>query len=711
MKKLSRIFALVFCFVLLVAIPVSAAAAPYETYTYTIDGEAALSPHAYTPQTAIDAYSMNMALPLNGAQDIFVQEDTGVIYISDTGNNRVIVYTPDFVYDFEITTFYNEHGNPDALKGPEGLFVSDDTIYVCDTQNSRIVLFDLEGNFKSVVGAPTADVMGSDTVFRPVSVAVAPSGTMYIVSSTTYSGIIALNPDGSFQGFLGAQTQTVSLAVRIRRMIFPNVVTESYISTPYQSLTLDNEGIIWATIVFDAEGEEQLSNDILAGTVESDYAPVKRLNAKGDDIMVRNGFVMPAGEVVFNTMGDMAAENGPSSLVDIAMGPNGMWSVLDAKRSKIYTYDSEGNMLFAFGDKGKQLGNLSTPTAISYNGSDIYVLDSTLNSVTVFKRTDYGDVIDQALMHNANREYSVAYDDWQDILRRNINFDAAYVGIGRNLYRQGQYEEAMDFYKDASEQTNYSIAFKAWRKDWVERNIFWVLLVVVVVIVLLAKAFGYIGKKNKAGETKVGKRTLWEEFLYGFYIIFHPFDGFWDLKHEKRGSVRGALCIDALAVVSVAYQMMGSAYLFGGGQKMNIVVPVVTVLGPLMLWCVANWCLTTLFDGEGNFKDIFVASSYALVPLPLLGIPATIATNFFSLDEAQFVTLLLGLSYVWMAMLIVFGSATTHGYSMGRNIVITIFTIVGMVFILFVMLLFTNLIQRMLTTVTDIITEVSYRLE
>ena len=352
MKKLSRIFALVFCFVLLVAIPVSAAAAPYETYTYTINGEAALSPHAYTPQTAIDAYNMNMSTPLNGAQDIFVQEDTGVIYISDAGNNRVVVYTPDFVYDFEITTFYNEHGNPDALNGPEGLFVSEDTIYVCDTQNSRIVLFDLAGNFKSVVGAPTADVMGSDTVFRPVSVAVAPSGTMYIVSSTTYSGIIALNPDGSFQGFLGAQKQTVSLAVRIRRMIFPSVVTESYISTPYQSLTLDNEGVIWATIIFDQEGEEQLSNALISGATESNYAPVKRLNARGDDIMVRNGFAMPAGEINYSDIKDMTKEVGPSRLVDIAMGPNGMWSVVDSKRGKIYTYDTEGNLLFAFGDKG-----------------------------------------------------------------------------------------------------------------------------------------------------------------------------------------------------------------------------------------------------------------------------------------------------------------------------------------------------------------------
>lgn len=462
---------------------------------------------------------------------------------------------------------------------------------------------------------------------------------MYIVSSTTYSGIIALNPDGSFQSFLGAQKTSVSLAVRLRRMIFPNVVTESYISTPYQNLTLDDEGLVWATVIFDDEEAELLTSAIKSNATNSTYAPIKRLNAKGDDVMVRNGFFMPAGERVFNTMGDGAKYNGPSELVDIAMGPNGMWSVLDSKRSKIYTYDNEGNLLFAFGDQGKQLGNLSSPTAITYCGSDIYVLDSTLNSVTIFKRTDYGDVIDQALYHNSIREYSAAYEDWQDILRRNINFDAAYVGIGKNLYRQGQYEEAMEYYKKAWEQTNYSVAFKSYRKEVVEKYILLIIVVVVAAVVLLAKFLKYVGKKNKAGETKTGKRTLWEEFLFGFHVIMHPFDGFWDLKHEKRGSVRGALCIVALTVVSVMYNKVGSAYLFGGGNQINLLYPIMIVVAPLLLWCVANWCLTTLFDGEGRFKDIFIATSYALLPIPLIFIPTTILTNFLSLSEAEFVTL------------------------------------------------------------------------
>ena len=713
MKKLSRVLALLLCFVLLagMAFQVSAAAAPYETYTYSIEGEILTSPHAYTPSETIDSYDMNLSTPLNAPKDIFVDEvGNGNIYISDTKNGRVLVFNPNWTLQYEVGKFVNEHGVQDALKEPSGLFVYDDILYVCDTLNARVVLFNkYTGEFDSIIGAPSADIMGSDTVFRPVAVGVNDSGTMYIVSDQTYSGIIALNPDGSFQAFLGAQKTSVSLAVRIRRMIFPNITTESYISTPYKNLTMDEEGQIWATIIFGTDEEKSVSAAIQSLSTTSNYAPIKRLNAKGDDIMVRNGFALPAGEIVFSDMSQMTKATGPSTLVDIAMGPNGMWSVVDSKRGKIYTYDSEGNLLFAFGDMGKQLGHLTTPTAITYCGSDIFVLDSTLNSVTVYKRTVYGDIINQALMHNKNREYSVAYQDWRDILRRNNNFDAAYVGIGKNLYRQGQYEEAMQYYQDASETENYSIAFKAWRKASTEKNILWIILIVVVVVVLISKAFGYIGKKNKAGIVKVGKRTLWEEFLYGFYVIMHPFDGFWDLKHEKRGSVRGALCIVGLTVLSVVYQNVGSAYLFGGGGRVNIIGPIVTVVLVLALWCIANWCLTTLFDGEGNLKDIFIATSYALVPIPLITIPATIATNFCSLSEAEFITLALGIAYVWTGMLIFFGSMTTHGYSMGRNIAICFFTIIGMVFITFMAVLFWNLITRMVSFVSDIITEISYR--
>ncbi len=713
MKKLTRIICLLFSAVLLLGmfVEVSAAGAPYETYTYDIYGMSHASPHAYTPSAELGAFEFNMPHELNSPKDLFV-DDRGWLYISNTKNNTVEVINDKDQWQFSIGAFVNKQGVQDSLSEPNGLFVFEGKLYVCDTLNARIVIFDLEGNFLDIIEAPDASIMGSDTVFKPVAVGVNKSGTIYIVSESTYSGIIALNEDGSFQSFIGAQKASVSMAVRIRRMIFPNIVTESYLSTPYKNLTMDDEGVVWATIVFSDEDVKNLESALQSGTINETYAPVKRLNAKGDDILVRTGFAMPAGEINFATTAtqDMGKHTGASSLVDIAIGSNGMWSVVDSKRGKIYTYDSEGNLLFAFGDQGAQLGNLKAPTALSYRGADLYVLDSELNSVTVYKRTDYGDVINRALQNNNDRKYSEGFADWQDILRRNNNFDAAYVGIGKNLYRQGQYAEAMDYYKSAAETTNYSIAFKAWRKEATEKYIIWVLLVIVVVVVLLSKALGYVAKKNKAGITKVGKRTLWEEFLYGFYVILHPFDGFWDLKHEKRGSVRGAACIVALTAASLLYQSVGSSYLFGGGTaKGNVFGVVIAFVVVFALWCIANWCLTTLFDGEGTLKDIFIASAYALMPIPLLTIPATIATNFASSSEAEMISLVLGLSYVWTGMLIFFGSMTTHGYSMGRNIAITLFTLVGMIFILFVAVLFWNLITRMIAFVTDIVTELSYR--
>ncbi|MBQ0010897.1 MAG: YIP1 family protein, partial [Ruminococcus sp.] len=444
---------------------------------------------------------------------------------------------------------------------------------------------------------------------------------------------------------------------------------------------------------------------------------VKRMNSAGDDITVRNGFFIPAGEINFMPgMKNATSEfiTGPSSLVDVAIGPNGMWSVLDQKRSRIYTYDAEGNLLFAFGDIGHQLGNLSQPTAMTYFGADLYVLDS---GITIYKRTEYGDVIDNALYYNRIRNYSSALENWQEILKRNNNFDAAYVGVGKNLYSQGHYAEAMEFFKTANDTENYSEAFKALRREWVGKYFLVVVAVIVVVLVLVVKGLSYVGKVNKAGDTKVGKRTFKEELLYAFYVMVHPFDGFWDLKHEKCGSVRAAIAVLVLAAASLAYKNVGSGYLYsattsGKGTSVgSVFTGIASVAIPLLLWCIANWCLTTLFDGEGTLKDIFITSCYSLMPIPVLIIPTTIASNFLTLDPAEnnFVTLLTGLALVWVGLLLFFGIMTTHGYSMGLNIGMTILTIVAMLFIVFLCMLFTNLITRMVSFITDIVLEISYR--
>ena len=182
------------------------------------------------------------------------------------------------------------------------------------------------------------------------------------------------------------------------------------------------------------------------------------------------------------------------------------------------------------------------------------------------------------------------------------------------------------------------------------------------------------------------------------------------MKHEKRGSVRGALVVDAAVIISYMYYTVGRAYIFNPDKTgIRIINVLLTVLVPLMLWCVGNWCLTTLFDGEGTFKDIFIASSYSLFPLVIFMIPMTLVTNIASLDESKLISLFVSLAFVWLGMLLFFGMATTHGYSMGKNILIMIATVIGMMFIMFIIILFFNLIQQMVSFVTDIITEISFR--
>jgi hypothetical protein len=105
-----------------------------------------------------------------------------------------------------------------------------------------------------------------------------------------------------------------------------------------------------------------------------------------------------------------------------------------------------------------------------------------------------------------------------------------------------------------------------------------------------------------------GKRTFVQELLYGFHLIFHPFDGFWDLKHEKRGSVRASIVYIAVAILAFYYQSIGQGYLLNPqGMYSSILVQAIGVLVPLFLCVLANWCLTTLFEGEGSFKDIIIA--------------------------------------------------------------------------------------------------------
>ena len=723
-KKITTILLLVL--VLLTVLPVVTAAAPYSTYTYTQDGTILLSPDAYVPDVLVDVNYMELKDYLGehsdiantfdfegdyDVRDIFVGPDQKV-YIVDGDHGAVLVLDRYYKVERVLNSFINEYGVPDTFSGPSGVFVNNEKIYVCDTGNNRIVMFDKDCNYLKIINKPEDGVFEEGTIYKPIACAVDEFGRLFVISSTTYEGVIVINEDSEFYGFIGAQKDTVSVFQAFLRSFQTEeqrAQTALITSKELNNITIDKDGFVYVTTSSIDEGMQQ--SQIEAKSKDSAYAPVKKLNSSGVDVMRRNGVYPPSGEVKVAT-NSQAEIQGASTIVDVAVGPEGTWSIIDQKRSKVFTYDENGNLLFAFGDKGDQVGNIAMLNGIAYQGDKMLLLDKQNDCFVVYRRTEYGDLLMQALANDNNRLYDRAIDDWTEILKRNNNYEVAYVQIGKALYRDAKYEESINYFKSIKETENYSLSYKEIRKNWASKY-FWILpIVIVAAAVGIFKFFAYARKVNKRASLKIGRRSLKEELLYAFHVIFHPFDGFWDLKHEKRGSVKSATIILMITVLAFFYRSIGSGYIINQSntKAQNVVGTILAVILPLALWAIANWCLTTLFDGEGSMKDIYIACCYALTPLPMFMIPLTIFSNFILKDEAGIINIISTIAFIWLGLLVFFGMMVTHDYSPFKSILTSLGTIVGMMFLMFLGLLFTTLMSQIIKFVTNIATEIGFRL-
>ena len=755
MNRIAKIIAFMFAFVLLLA-PCAMAATPYDTYTYSINGDVLKSPDAYVPDGSDTINSANIGIENlggieinDGATDIET-DDFGNVYITDSTNNRIVVLDRNYKFKAIVKNFVNSDGVEDTFDSPKSTFaVSTGAykgLYVCDQRNKRIVKFNI---YEDKVGdeayeydrtfkEPRINFASAEGTYTPQSCVVDKHGRMYVASAGTTEGIIVLTSEGDFINFIGAPKVSVSALQAIIQTINPWSTLEfTNVPTAYRNLELDRTygDFVYGSIIYDNEDANSQITQLTGKT--TDYSPVKLLNAGGTDIMQRTGFFAPSGEVAVElntkiTAANRGAPTGVSEIVDITSGPDGVWSILDQKRSKIYTYDRSGNLLYIFGDIGEQFGQVTKGNSITYqmynetriddNGNlievpvtKILVLDVANAAIVPYRQTEYAEILANAIKLQNDGEFDLAAEAWKDVLAKNNNFDTAYVEMGKAIYRNSndddeQLKIALDYFKAAYDTENYATVFKAIRANIMERYFIFLVIGIIVVLFVVVKVFTYAGKVNKAAATKGGKRSLKEELTYGFHIMFHPFDGYWDLKKEKRGSVRASIIFLIITVVAFYYQGIGQGYYYKPqGSTATIISQAATVLIPFFLWVLSNWCFTTLFDGEGSFKDIFVATSYALFPVPILVIVSTLLTQVLVGTESQIPALILSVAYIWMAFLIIIGMQVTHDYSMGKNIVTVIATLVGMVVIMFIVVLFITLVTKMSSFASTIASEISYR--
>jgi hypothetical protein len=424
-------------------------------------------------------------------QGLFVKNN--LIYICDSGNNRIVVIeaADDGYYEvIKIAASVMIDGTESAFNYPSDIFVRDNgDMYIADMNNQRILQLDGEWNYKSAVLKPVDETIDPAADFLPNKLVVDFAGRIFVKALNVNKGLMEFDPSGVFTGYMGANKVVVNPIDYFWKLISSRAQRarmDLFVPTEYSNICLDHEGFIYA-----ANARSSALTDFQS---EGWVDPVRRLNSMGEDILIRNDIVDPIGDWQIVYGGGIS---GPSRFVDVAAFDNDSYACLDQNRGRIFVYDFQGKMLYAFGGVGNREGYFLMPTAIANQGNSLFVLDSRTTALTCFEFTTYGALVNDALNDYRAGRYEASAEIWEQVLKMNGNYDLAYIGIGRAAFRQGDYRKAMDYYKIKYEDKGYGKAFQLYRKQWMEMHLWKILLILGILIIVppLVKAITKLVKE------------------------------------------------------------------------------------------------------------------------------------------------------------------------------------------------------------------------
>lgn len=527
MKK--RITAILLLLVMCVAFGASSfALPPHRGYTYDNMGIPTAAPLAYTFEREVNGSAYNIGI-FSEPTDVYVDEDD-YIYVLDAKNSRIVIFNTDLELvrilgrkdENVIGSDITYKGEVCVLNGASGLFVYEffdkKLLYVADKENSRILRFDMleELDVKASIeeicapievetyyGQPTISLLDAQTPYKPMRLTVDRAERMHVICQSINRGIVKLNPDGTFNSFYGRPDVNVPAYEQFWRLISTNDQLdkmEKQVNTEYNSIDVDTDGFVW--VVTRTLDQFAIKDSMLTDYDDVEgrkaYAPVKKLNSYGTDITSRTGAFPPVGDISANAVTGTKAGSGNnpniqlrkyvsvSAFIDIAIDDYGCYSVLDADRRKVFTYDGDGNLLFQFGNDGNQFGAFMRPVALdNFQGDKLVVLDETDKSLMIFAPTDYGTNILNAVRAYQEGEYETSEALWGEVLKMNSNNMLAYSGVGKSLYRSGDYKAAMDHFTVSKNVEYYSKALEEYINVVIGNSFTWVFLGVIVIVVVM----------------------------------------------------------------------------------------------------------------------------------------------------------------------------------------------------------------------------------
>ncbi|WP_274362997.1 YIP1 family protein [Paenibacillus thermotolerans] len=641
---------------------------PYRTFFEDSNGRNIPTRPTYTPADVVanDIYvdgegGESVYSPLKKPQDIFI-DGNDHIYIADTDNNRVVHLNENGEFVRQITV-------PESpLKAPQGVFVAKSgDIYIADTGNKRVVRLDRELKLLQEYGRPQSSLINDSFIYEPTNMVVDNRGFVYVVSKGSYQGLVQFDPSGKFFGFFGANAAEVTAMDVIRKLFY----TKEQLSRQVRllppiirNIAIDDQGFIYTVSGSSAE-------------------QVKKLNIRSENVWKGLSF----GEKVAFSPEERDKE---VQLVDLTIDEGGNMTVIDKSLNIVSQYDASGKLQFFWKSPASSssiLGLTQSPVAVATNSrNELFILDDSLNLVQRLKPTSFGSSIHQAFMLSQGGQYKESLHYWEKVIKLNAIFTPAYYGMAQAAFYEGDYEQAIDYYRLAGHGSGYSDSFWQLRLIWFQRNFSAIansLLIAAIVLYAAAK----LKRKYKLALPLSGLRWGWtrkgivSQLKHAFYILKHPLDGFSDLRFLNRGGYVSAFVLLGAAVGVLLVKTYYTGFSFNPRPPGDINGGFIMTgfLVSWISWVVCNYLIGSIQQGEARFKDVFVGSSYALFPFIILGLPLALVSNVLTLSEASIYQFTEWGALLWCGLLFFWKIQSLQNYSVGETVVNISLTVLAMI--------------------------------
>lgn len=635
---MKRLLVLLFGLLLMFGTMPVGAIAPYTTWTLAPGGYFVQTQDAYTPLSEI-------ILPLSGPEEMFFAPD-GFIYIADTGNGRIVKLDENF----EIVA---EFGN-DILDSPTGLFIDDEgTIYIADAGTNTIVILNADGELINQFGRPTEPLFGANRDFRPRKIAVDARHNLYIVSEGSVDGLVIMNTDGNFIGYFGANEADMSLKMILQRMFLTDEQLSQFIRNEAASpsnITIDDQSLVYT---------------ITAGS-DPDTS-IRKFNVSGT-----------------NLFPEIFAFN---SFRDVHVSENGLITAVDAGGT-IFEYDLNGTLLFAFGglDRGEQrLGLLRNPTSIERINENLYVLDKDKNAIVTYGVTDFARTLHNGVSLYTEGFYDEARPYFEEVLNYNGLVLIAYEAIAVADYMDGNYSNALNYYRYANNRRGYSDSFWELRNTAIQNYLGSALGVMCGGWLVLGVFTRLERRRNWLDPVRIQLRRLQkihliDDFVFMFRFIRRPADSFYYVKQDLRGSLLFAFMLYAWVLVVRVLSLYLTGFVFSpyaNSWQIQLETEILYMIVAIVLWNAASYLVATITDGEGRIRHVVIGTAYSFFPYAIFMLPLTLLSNVLTFNEIFIYTFSSQLILLWIGIMLFIMVKEIHNYSISetiKNILTTLFT-------------------------------------